>query len=54
MMQAQYIQGIMKDIAASGHEKTNPIQTQLKPKQSQFKANFDKGNAILDDIKSLS
>ncbi|MCP4611421.1 MAG: hypothetical protein GY845_22135 [Planctomycetes bacterium] len=31
MMQAQYIQGIMKDIAASGHEKTNPIQTQLKP-----------------------
>ncbi|MCP4607659.1 MAG: hypothetical protein GY845_02935 [Planctomycetes bacterium] len=31
MMQAQYIQGIMRNIAASGHEKTNPIQTQFNP-----------------------
>ncbi|MCP4609977.1 MAG: hypothetical protein GY845_14810 [Planctomycetes bacterium] len=29
MMQAQYIQGIMKNIAASVHKKTNPIQTQF-------------------------
>ena len=31
MMQAQFIQGIMKKIAASGHEKTKPIQTQFNP-----------------------
>ncbi|MCP4613989.1 MAG: hypothetical protein GY845_35330 [Planctomycetes bacterium] len=37
MMQAQYIQGIMKNIAASGHEKTDPIQSQFNPKQTQFK-----------------
>ncbi|MCP4614267.1 MAG: hypothetical protein GY845_36745 [Planctomycetes bacterium] len=29
MMQVQYIQGIMKNIAASGHEKTNPIKANL-------------------------
>ena len=36
MMQAQFIQGIMKKIASSGHKKTNPIQSQFKAKQSQF------------------
>ena len=35
MMQAKFIQGFMKKFAASGYEKTNPIQTQLKPIQTQ-------------------
>ncbi|MCP4609150.1 MAG: hypothetical protein GY845_10605 [Planctomycetes bacterium] len=46
IMQAQYIQGIMKNIAASGHKKTNPIQTQFKPKtkpiQTQFRKKIDR------------
>ncbi|MCP4608508.1 MAG: hypothetical protein GY845_07330 [Planctomycetes bacterium] len=34
MMQAQYIQGIMKNIAASGHEKTNPIYRGVMSRRS--------------------
>ncbi|MCP4611898.1 MAG: hypothetical protein GY845_24610 [Planctomycetes bacterium] len=33
MMQMQYIQGITKNIAASGHEKTNPISRKDKKKK---------------------
>ncbi len=33
---------IYKDFANRSHEKTKPIQTQLKPKQTQFKANLQK------------
>jgi len=35
-MQSVYLQRIMKKNAAKGFEKTNPIQTQFKPNQSQF------------------
>ncbi|MCP4612835.1 MAG: hypothetical protein GY845_29430 [Planctomycetes bacterium] len=37
VMQAQYIQGITKRKADSCHEKTNPIQTQFKPKIINYK-----------------
>ena len=40
MMQSIYIQRIIKNFPPSGRAKTNPIQTQFKAKQSQFKANF--------------
>ena len=36
LMQSVYLQRIMKKNADRGYEKTNPIQTQFKPKQSQF------------------
>jgi hypothetical protein len=37
MIQVQWTQGIMKKLAASGHKKTNPIQSQFNPKQTQSK-----------------
>jgi hypothetical protein len=39
------------------HEKTNPIQTQFNPKQTQFKANLVKGQKMLEfalDVCSLA
>ena len=36
-MQSVYLQRIMKKNTAKGYEKTNPIQTQFKPKQTQSK-----------------
>ena len=36
LMQSVYLQRIKKKNAALGYEKTNPIQTQFKPNQTQF------------------
>ncbi|MCP4263950.1 MAG: hypothetical protein GY774_41555 [Planctomycetes bacterium] len=41
-----------KEFANRSHEKTKPIQTQFKPKQSQFWANIKAGKAKTNPIKA--
>ena len=50
-----FIAVIYEENGHSGHQKTKPIQTQLKPKQTQFKANKAKNKPKTNPIaKSMS
>jgi len=49
LMQNVYLQRIIKKNAAKGYEKTKPIQTQFKPKQSQFQT----GHLLIDRTKRI-
>ncbi|MCP4613149.1 MAG: hypothetical protein GY845_31040 [Planctomycetes bacterium] len=51
MMQAQYIQGIIKKIASSGHEKTNPIYRGVLSRRSFSEDGSIKRRRIQSQLK---
>ncbi|MCP4608044.1 MAG: hypothetical protein GY845_04955 [Planctomycetes bacterium] len=54
IMQVQYIQGIRKNIAASGHEKTNPIYRGVVSRRSFSEDGSLKRRRIQTQFKPIS